>query len=113
MAQKVVNYAVACRECFQLLARSSAAGRSEAVEYQVWIRDQDMRFALWTAKLGVFAREQISVAHRLRKNTAIAEALAQVLDAMLFDLRIGTSSILRLQCDECETDHLSDELLLW
>jgi hypothetical protein len=104
MAQKVVNYAVACRECFQLLARSSAACRSEAVEYQAWISNEDMRFALWTAKLGVFAREQISVEHRLRKNTAIAEALAQVLDAMLFDLRISTSSIMRVQCDECKAD---------
>ena len=105
MAQKVVNYAVACRECFQLLARSSAAGHSEAVEYQAWISDQDKRFALWTAKLGVFAHEQISVKHRLRKNTAIAEALAQVLDAMLFNLRICKSGNLQRRY-YCETNIL-------
>lgn len=56
-------------------------------EYAPWAQSQKMRLSLWAAKLGVFASGALSIEYRLRKNEVAAQAILQLLDALVSNLR--------------------------
>ncbi|KAK5710290.1 hypothetical protein LTR17_018996 [Elasticomyces elasticus] len=73
--------------CMQLLDHLIAQDVSPSSDLQAWAQDQQMRFNLWVAKLGVFAGGHYAVAYRLRKNEVTSQAILQLLSALSDNLQ--------------------------
>lgn len=59
------------------------------VEDQIdWAEEQQARFRLWAANLGVFAKGQASIDHRLRDSSELQDLVLQLLDALCANLHI-------------------------
>ena len=59
------------------------------VEDQIdWADEQQARFRLWAANLGVFASGQASIDHRLRDSSELQDLVLQLLDALCVSLFI-------------------------
>lgn len=59
-----------------------------------WAQEQQARFRMWAANLGVFARGQASVDHRLRDSSELQDLVLQLLDALYANLNFCTNRLI-------------------
>ena len=89
----IVSQAELCLEALGVLAEGVPTDDPNR-EDAAWLTDQQLRFDLWCARLGVLAPGDLSITHRLRRNQVAARAIAQVLEALLINLRLCIDFVL-------------------
>ena len=52
------------------------------------MEEQQARFKLWAANLGVFASGQVSIDYRLKDNSDLQDLVLQLLDALYANINI-------------------------
>lgn len=80
-ANNIQSCARLCREAFATFA-SLPTTREE----EVWIEEQQARFSIWTASLGVLASGPASVEYRLRENQSAYQLILQLLHSLYANL---------------------------
>lgn len=86
----IVTLSNSCLQAWAALEHEIAGEDTSVVDTQ-WAEDQHLMFSLWTARLGVFAADRLSINHRLRRNDVAAKVIAQTLTALLSNLHSSTA----------------------
>jgi hypothetical protein len=78
------NQATTCRESFRALLADGPAESRAVVE------EQQARFNIWAANIGVFANPKASLDYRLSESPEILRMIGELLDLVYRNLERGT-----------------------